>query len=222
MFIMKKHFVLWLVIAAAFASGIYGVWKLAKNGSLPSTTKPYAAAVATTVQTDDHSMGPENAKVTLIEYSDFQCPACAAYEPLLQELRKEFGASMIFAYRHFPLPQHANAEPAARASEAAGIQGKFWEMHDLLLKNQDKWKDAANAEEIFSRYAVSIGLDEARFKNDFASKEVKNKVATDSESAKNLYLNSTPTFFLNGKKIENPRSYDEFKSLIDGITTENQ
>ncbi|MBI4134401.1 MAG: thioredoxin domain-containing protein, partial [Candidatus Terrybacteria bacterium] len=124
-------------------------------------------------------------------------------------------------YRHFPLPNHQNAKPAAYAAEAAGRQGKFWEMHDMVFKNQEEWQGKRNADEIFITYAQTLNLDEDQFKTDFASREIKEKVDNAYRSATDLGLNSTPTFFLNGTKIANPRNYDELKSTITQAINEN-
>lgn len=150
--------------------------------------------------------------VTLIEYSDFQCPACGAYYPLVKQIIKDF-PNLTVVYRHFPLAQHGNARIAAQAAEAAGKQGKFWEMHDLLFDNQRFWSEEKNAESIFKTYAQKLALDMDKFKADFDSGEVKNKIEADVQSG-TAQINGTPTFFLNNQKIENPQSYEQFKKII--------
>lgn len=183
----------------------------AGNGDSGGTASVLSGALAS----DDWMRGNENAKAVLIEYSDFQCPACGSYYPLVKALHEEFGDSLLVVYRHFPLSQiHENAEPAARAAEAAGTQGKFWEMHDLLFERQKEWSGDWNAAGAFAAYAGALGLDTGRFINDFNSQEVKAEVARDYESGFRAGIAGTPTFFLNGKKIQNPRSYEEFKKVI--------
>ena len=125
------------------------------------------------------------------------------------------GAQVRFAYRHFPLPQHKNAKLAATVAEAAGKQDKFWEMHDLIFQNQSDWSEEKNAAVIFAKYAQDLGLDLAQFQTDIASEEIKAKIENDYKSGVKAGVNSTPTFFLNGKKINNPRNYDEFKNAIE-------
>ncbi|MDO8600978.1 MAG: thioredoxin domain-containing protein [bacterium] len=190
-----------------------------KGGSEETASLLLSAASA-----DDWKLGGENAKAVLVEYSDFQCPACASYEPLLQALHEELGDSMLFVYRHFPLRQiHANAENAARAAEAAGKQGKFWEMHSVLFERQKEWSDDRDAEGTFVSYAGALGLDTARFVNDFHSQGVKENVQRDYESGVRAGISGTPTFYLNGRKIQNPRSYDEFKNAInEALAAANQ
>ena len=125
------------------------------------------------------------------------------------------GAKVRFAYRHFPLPQHKNAKLAATVAEAAGKQSKFWEMHDLIFQNQSAWSEEKNAAILFAKYAQDLGLDLARFQTDIASDEIKAKIENDYQSGVKAGVNSTPSFFLNGKKMDNPRNYDEFKNAIE-------
>ncbi len=152
------------------------------------------------------------AKVTITEYSDFQCPACGSYYPMVKRLGTDF-KNVTIVYRHFPLPQHKNARAAAQAAEAAGQQGKFWEMHDMLFENQNFWSDSNSPEEIFSTYAQKLALDLEKYKSDFNSSAAKTKITSDYQSGANE-IDGTPTFFLNNKKIQNPRSYEEFRSII--------
>ena len=146
----------------------------------------------------------------LIEYADFQCPACAAYYPLLKQLEKEYGGKYVFVYRYFPLSQHQWGRQTAYAAEAADKQEKFSAMHDLLYENQKDWADSTNAGDIFLGYAQKIGLNLEQYKTDIDSASVKDKVESDYQSGVRSGVNSTPTFFLNGKKIQ-PQSYEEFK-----------
>lgn len=152
------------------------------------------------------------AKVTLIEYADFQCPACGAYYPFVKQLGQEF-KNLAIIFRHFPLPQHSNARAAAQAAEAAGKQGKFWEMHNLLFDNQDTWAGSNFAVETFNAYAQTLGLNMEKFKTDFNSAEAKTKIEADYQSGSSE-IDGTPTFFLNDKKIQNPQNYDEFRNII--------
>jgi protein-disulfide isomerase len=154
----------------------------------------------------------KDAKVTLIEYSDFECPACGAYYPFVKQLAQEF-KNLSIVYRHFPLPQHANARVAAQAAEAAGKQGKFWEMHNLLFDNQDIWSRSSFAAETFNAYAQTLSLDIEKFKADFNSSETKTKIEADYQGGSSA-IDGTPTFFLNDKKIQNPQNYEDFRSII--------
>ncbi|MBX4215487.1 DsbA family protein [Candidatus Parcubacteria bacterium] len=171
---------------------------------------------ATAVVATDWTRGAKNPKVTMIEYSDFQCPACGAYEPLLAQAQAEFKDTLQFAYRHFPLTQiHQNALLAAQASEAAGKQGKFWEMHDLLFQKQSEWSNSATAKALFEGYAATLKLNAARFAADIDSKEVEDAIKADFEEGLRLGVNATPTIYVNGKKIASPRDYAALKSTLE-------
>ena len=180
---------------------------------------PNALQAPALVTAADHVRGPADASVTLIEYSDFQCPACASYYPLVERLMSGSSTTVRFVYRHFPLYPlpHKNALFASQAAEAAGAQGKFWEMYRVLFENQSDWAElsdvAVSAQ--FMKYAAEIGLDSNVFKVDFDSDVAKNKIQADRDNGTSIGVNSTPTFFVNGKSITNPRGYDEFKSIID-------
>jgi protein-disulfide isomerase len=189
-----------------------------------ATQETIAKVQATTAITEtDQVKGTQNAAAILIEYSDFQCPACTRYHSFVNQAMEEFGSEIQVVFRHFPLTQiHPNAELAARAAEAAGKQGKFWEMHDLLFDLRDEWSNEANPQDFFLEYAQSLNLDIEEFKTDLDSPEVKDKVTQDYQSGLQLGVNATPTFFLNGTKLQNPRTYEEFKTLLQSATAENQ
>lgn len=168
-----------------------------------------------TVHPQDNIKGNREAKVALIEYSDLQCPACRTYYPLMRQLMTEFGDRVAFVYRHFPLTSiHYNAEFAARAAEAAGKQGKFWEMHDVLFEKQNEWSNVANVTPMFESYAELVGISTDQFKTDFASKEVRDFVRAQRAHALKAGLQGTPSFFINGEQINNPSSIDEFRKII--------
>ncbi|MBI4032389.1 DsbA family protein [Candidatus Berkelbacteria bacterium] len=167
------------------------------------------------VADDEWVDGPSNARVTLIEYGDFQCPACAFFAPQLRQLRTDVPNDLRLVFRQFPLKNiHAHADEAARVSEAAGNQGKFWEMYDLLYAKQSEWAGEKDAHDLFHGYGREIGLDDAQFETDLESDATKDAVNDDIQSANAAKVDSTPTFILNGERIANPKSYDEFKALI--------
>jgi len=194
---------------------VLAVWGIVALGGGGSPEGAQTASLVDAVSSKDRIQGDVSAKVVLVEYGDYQCPACAFYEKFTSELVKEFGSKIVFVYRHFPLRNiHANADLSARTAEAVGMQGKYWEMHEMLYKNQKSWERAGNAKEIFTRYAVSLGLDTVQFERDIESNDLKAKVQGDYESGVRAGVNGTPTFFLNGKKIENPSSYQVFSALV--------
>lgn len=160
--------------------------------------------------------GGADAPVTLIEYGDFQCPACGAYYPLTHQLEMDFGTQLRFVFRHFPLLEvHPNAIPGALAVEAAGKQGKFWEMYDKLYQSQAEWGESPDAKSKFAEYAVTLGLNKDQFIQDEDSADLLAKVKQSRSNSEKLGLNGTPSFFLNGKKIENPTSYPAFRELLE-------
>lgn len=205
---MKTFWFITVLIIVVVGGLAFAIW----NRHLPASSTGTLSAVTGA----DWLEGNRVAKTVLIEYSDFQCPACGAYFPILQQLRRDLGPQMAFVYRHFPLPQHQNAKLAAYAAEAAGRQGKFFEMHDMIFEHQSDWSEQSNARDIFIGYADSLHIDHARFVTDLDSQGIKDKVDNDFNGGVAAGVNSTPTFFLNGQKITNPRSYDEFKNLITG------
>lgn len=161
--------------------------------------------------------GKTDSSVTLVEFGDFECPACAAYFPIVQQIKADYGDKIAFQFRHFPLVQiHPNAMIASRAAEAAGKQGKFWEMHDLLYQQQQAWSKSSNANAIFESYATQLGLNLDQFKADVAAQSTLDAINADVKIGQGLKVNSTPTFVLNGQKIETtPQTYEAFKQLLD-------
>ncbi len=155
------------------------------------------------IENKKHIKGSENAKYTLVEYSDFQCPACRSASIGLMELLKKNPDTFNIEFKHFPLRIiHGNAQLAAQAAEAAGLQGKFWEMHDLLFEKQSDWNQSFNPKRFFKMYAKEIGLDVDRFAHDLKLDTIKNIVNSEYNEAQKLKLTGTPSFLLDGKKID--------------------
>lgn len=169
---------------------------------------------------DAYTKGGLNAKVVLTEFGDFQCPACAASQSTVTRLMNEYGADLKLVFRHFPLVGHPLAQVSAEAAEAAGAQGRFWEMHDALYKNQTEWGDTskslseAQATELFKKYGRDMGLDEAKFSQDMSQNAYRSNITSDMDSGGRSGVNATPTFFINGVKAKNP-SYQTLKEMID-------
>ncbi|MDG2050000.1 MAG: DsbA family protein [Myxococcota bacterium] len=156
------------------------------------------------------SIGPEDAAVTLIEFSDFQCPFCGRVNPTLDQIEEAYGDDVRIVFKHLPLRIHPQAPMAHAASEAAKSQGKFWEMHDLIFTNQREL-----TEEKFVEYAGQIGLDVEQFKVDMASPEIKKRVDADTAEASQLGVTGTPGFFINGKFVSGAKPFADFKRRID-------
>jgi protein-disulfide isomerase len=220
LFERMKRFAPFIIVAAV------AILTVSSAVFLYHTRRPAVAvkAVAHSVETTSalHELGSHSAKVTLEEYGDFQCPPCGTLSEPLSGFIREFQPNLRLIYRNFPLPVHLHAREAAVAAEAAGLQGKFWEMHDLLYREQRIWSKEANVQFIFNTYANMLGLDARRFALDMASEKVNDLVETDERRGKSFNVTNTPTLFLNGTVIEpkdlNPAS---LKRLIEGALQQN-
>jgi protein-disulfide isomerase len=192
------------------------IWGLVVAMNKPTSTGP-KLGVPSAVTSADHVRGNASSSVTVIEYSDFQCPACRIAYPMVEKLITEASTTMLFVYRHFPLYPlpHKNANLAAYASEAASAQGKFWEMYHKLFDNQTDWENSDTPTTIFEGYAKDLGLDVVAYKKVADSTETKSRVERDRTEGDNLGVSGTPTFFVNGKAIVTPQNYDAFKAIID-------
>lgn len=207
---MNNRFIITLLVITAV---IVGAFFFTKNKSSTSNgTKPNTSA-----QPSNHTLGSGKSGVVLLEYGDYQCPACGQYHPIVKQVVEKYKDEITFQFRNFPLVQiHPNAFAASRAAEAAALQNKFWEMHDLLYENQQAWSTASNPNPVFETYAQKLNLDVGKFKTDMASSQVSDVINADIAQAQKIGANSTPTFVLNGKKLDqNPRSLDEFNKLIE-------
>ncbi len=155
------------------------------------------------------------AKVTLVKYSDYQCPACKYFVPFEHQLKEDFGDDINIVVKNFPLSMHPYAHVAARSSEAARKQGKYQEMHDMIFAGQEQWS-RGNAEATFIGFAQALGLDVQQFQQDMNSADMNRIVMNDRREGRDLGVSSTPTFFINGEKIEdNPSTYPAFKALVE-------
>jgi protein-disulfide isomerase len=175
----------------------------------------------------NHVVGKLDSKVTLVEYGDYQCPACESFAPVTAQVREKYKDQIKFQFRNLPLTQiHQNAYAAARAAEAAGKQNKFWEMHDLLYtaSNWQAWTQATNANSYFDQYAKQLNLNVATFQKDFKSEKINDAIKADiTEFDKSGEQKATPAFFLNGKKVDSSKlldaqgqpSLDAFSKLLD-------
>lgn len=190
--------------------GLFGLFAVTKEDNGQSNSNIEGVATS-------HTVGEGTKGVTLVEYGDFQCPACKSFFPLVNQVKQEFGDDITFQFQHFPLSQiHPLALQAARAAEAAGKQGKFFEMHDLMYENQDSWTALSDVTPVFESYAEQIGLDIEQYKADASSAQTAANIDADIKTGQEVGANSTPTFVINGVKIEqNPTSFEAFKQLIE-------
>lgn len=168
------------------------------------------------VSSHDHSYGNPYAALELVEYGDYECPYCGRAYPIIKSIQEVLGPDLKFVFRNFPLTKiHPQAFAAAVATEAAGLQGKFWEMHDLIFENQ-----RGLHEQSFLTFAEDLGLDLERFKNDSQQKELADKVDHDFESGLRSGVNRTPSFFINGEKYEGSWEQDVFLLYLKGQLAE--
>jgi len=207
----RKSLLIWIAVFVGLCLIVWGVIFLSNNSDNNVTIN------SSSISEQDHIYGSAEAEVVIIEYSDFQCPACRSYYSIIKQLEENYSDQLAVVYRNYPLSSlHPNAVPAAEAAEAASLQGKFWEMYDKLFANQVDWSNLTSSklEDVFVDYAEEIGLDTNKFKIDLDSNTVRDKVQADTQLARAAGLNSTPTFFINGQKINNPRGLEEFEFII--------
>jgi protein-disulfide isomerase len=208
-----------LIIVAVLVLAVLGGWWL-YNTSKPATptansnaapNKANSAAKTNTIPANapigaqpPNQSGSQTATVTLEEFADFQCGSCAAAHPALNEIKSIYGSRIRFIFRNYPLaiPAHDKSYEAAVAAEAAGMQGKFWDMQNLLFSNQQAWTAAPTFKQIWKGYAEKIGLDVSKWENDMAGIAAKSRVDEDIKRGKAIGVNSTPTLYLNGTAIQ--------------------
>jgi protein-disulfide isomerase len=154
--------------------------------------------------------GDPDAKIAVIEFSDFQCPFCSSAVPTLAQIEQQYGEKVRIVFKHLPLPMHAKAPAAHAAAEAAHRQGKFWAMHDKIFADQ-----ANLSPERYREYAREIGLDLARFDRDVADASTRQRIDADMAEAKRLGVSGTPAFFVNGRFVEGAVPFETFQQLID-------
>jgi protein-disulfide isomerase len=202
---MSKQFLALIAVIVLIFAGI-----VIFNGK--SNTNSSGKSGATLTQ---HIEGQGKDGVTLVEYGDYECPFCGQYFPVVKQVQAEYDQQLFFQFRNFPLVSiHQNAFAGARAAEAAALQNKFWEMHDLLYENQSQWSTGSDPIPFFNQYAQQLGLNVAQFKSDYASSNVNDLINADMAEGTKLNITGTPTFFLDGKQISVGESPAAFEKLI--------
>lgn len=199
------------ILISTLALVIFAVFFLTKstpsnNGSKQTFNIDYSKG---------HKIGSDSAKVKLIEFSDFQCPACKAAQPTVDVILNLKNENLQFIYRNFPLPAHLNAKAAANFAEAAGEQGKYWEVHDKLFSTQSDWQSLPNPNEYFLKIGKELNLDEAKLKQALNKNSFADVVQADLNEGNSLGVDATPTFFLNGEKL----TLSSFSDLIAAVKT---
>jgi protein-disulfide isomerase len=213
---MSKQF--WAIIVAVIVVFI-GIFAITGNKSSTSGGKSSSGTLT------QHVEGVGQDHITLVEYGDYQCPYCAEYYPFIKQAETEFNQQITFQFRNFPLTSlHPNAFAAARAAEAAGLQNKFWQMHDALYDQSDlyyqenekisNWVGASDPTTFFNQYAQQLGLNVNQFKTDYASTKVNDLVNADMSEGNKLGITGTPTFYIDGKQTQIGQSLGSFETAI--------
>lgn len=200
----------WIIFSAVVALILGGLiaWTRIANPPIDLSGVENNSVVAASEQNGniaDHTKGNVDGKVLIVEYLDFQCPSCQGAAPSIKTLMEEYGDRVGLVSRNFPLATiHPNARAAAAVAEAAGLQGRYWEMHDILFERQDSWKDLdiSKRTDVFNTYADELSLDLEQFKIDVSSSSVNEKISFDQTLGKTSGVDSTPTFFINGEKLD--------------------
>ena len=207
---MSKQFLAIIAVIIIVLVGIFALTgnKSSNSGGKSSSGKPTS-----------HIEGNDKSGVTLVEYGDFECPFCEEAYPVVKQTVSQFNDQISFQFRNFPLVSiHQNAFAGARAAEAAGLQGKYFQMHDLLYDNQNQWAQSSNPTTYFNQYAKQLGLNVTQFKKDYGSTAVNDAINADMAAGNKLGVNATPTFYLNGKQINlNPEDQSSVKAFAQQI-----
>src|SRR5438477_10908777 len=218
---MKRY--LPFIIVGAVALATLGSGAMLYRAKRPHllTIRPDKAVAGKHAAQSIHIRGNPDAPVTLEEFGDFQCPPCSNAAVFIDQLVKEYHPNLKLVFRNLPLPVHNHAREAALAAEAAGLQGRYWQMHDVLYREQAVWSKADNARELFDSYAGMIGLNLDQFKKDMDEEKTKARVESDHERGDSLGVQSTPTVFINNRQVgPNDKTPDGLRDTIDAALKE--
>jgi protein-disulfide isomerase len=208
--LMKPLVVIILAVGVAAGAAVF----LSRNADTPAANASTPTHVEITG--GGHFRGPENARLTLVEFGDYQCPSCGAYHPFVKEIMSRYPDKLRLEFHHYPLISiHPNSMGAAMAAEAAGEQGHYWEMHDALFEHQQEWAGSANAEPLFVNIASHIGLDTNKFEQSLKSPALQERILKDVARAQDLKIQAVPTFFINGEQTHIKLSMEDFVQVID-------
>lgn len=226
----KRGWIIFVVAVVGIFAGLIAFSRQSKvdvstydNGAILTSAEKPEGAIADNV----YGLSKDEAKVVLVEYGDFQCPGCGQLHKTMQPILDEYEDKIAFVFRNFPLTQiHPNARAAASAAEAAGLQDRYWDMNNKLYDSQNDWANISidERDDMFISYAESLDLDVDKFKKDYASDNVGDKINFDQSLGKDSGVNATPTMFLNGEKLDNSQfaSYDDLKATLDEAIKDNE
>ncbi len=209
-----KRYLPFIIIAAVAAVAVGAGTMLYRAKRAAASSSAPSSATSTTMK-PEHVRGEINAPVTLEEFGDFQCPACATVAGMLRPLEVGYGSKLRVVFWNFPLAMHKHGRDAALAAEAASLQGRFWEMHDLLYQKQSVWSTADDVRPLFEQFATQLQLDLERFKKDYASAQVAARVEQQRGHGISRGVKNTPTIFVNNREVAPPFDAQRFRDAID-------
>lgn len=220
----KTFIIITLITLIIFGGGIF---LFSKGGNSNISTSvvnsslliPQNAIETSGIVNGNYLPASSSASVILVEFGDYECPACGVYSPFVQQLLTDFAGKINYVFRNYPLPQHTNAPISSYAVEAAGLQGMYWQMHEKMYATQADWSNLKDPTGVFMGYAKDLGLDTTKFTSDINSAAVKNKVQNDTNDGNTIGITETPTFYLNGQKITLGGTYDQLKNVVQTALT---
>ncbi len=214
---MSKESKIMTALVAVFAGVLIAIFMLGNKA--PSNTTSAIPNADKLIRSDSHVL--DTGAVKVVEFGDYQCPACENAYPITKQLMSEYQGRITFVFRNYPLVQvHKNAQEAAEAAEAASDQGKFWEMHDKLYDTQNEWANLGDPTDKFVSYAATLGLDTAKFKDAVVNKKFADRIAVDVSDGNDVSIQGTPTFFIDGVRATS-YDHDTLKGLIDKALASN-
>ncbi len=221
----KKTWIIFAIIVVAFVGGMMALSESNKINLDSIDINNIIPANDQNGNTEEHTKGTTDSKVVLIEYGDYQCAGCASVNKRINALAEDYNDQLVIVFRNYTIDRHQNALSAAAAAESANLQGKFWEMHNLIYDNQSEWSTAGVTErnDLYLSYAKQLGLDETKFTEGMKDTSVRKKIEFDKAVAKKAGLDSTPYFTLNGEKIDYETWSDDakFRAKIDQVLKDN-
>jgi protein-disulfide isomerase len=209
--VVKSVLVIILAVGVAAGAAVF----LSRGSDQPASATS-TAPVHADIKGGGHIRGPENGQLTLVEFGDYQCPSCGAYHPFVKEILSRYPEKLRLEFHHYPLISiHPNSMAASMAAEAAGEQGRYWDMHDALFEHQREWAENPNAESVFLALANRIGLDQNGFMQAMRSPKLQDRILQDVTRARDLQIDAVPTFFINGERVHINPSMEDFVQVIE-------
>lgn len=209
--LLKPLIIIVLAVGVAAGAAVF-----LSRGSDKAAAENSATPAHVEIKAGAHIRGPQNAPLTLVEFGDYECPVCGTWYPFVNEILSRYPDKLRLDFHHYPLVSiHPNAMTGAMAAEAAGEQGKYWEMHDALFEHQREWAESQNPRPIILNLASRIGLDLNRFEQSMNSPALQSRILQDVSLAQDLKIEGTPTFFLNGEMIRPKLSMEDLVQTIE-------